>query len=144
MKEKLHRPELIQLKSHVNETGKLTFFEGNGLFPFPIQRSFWILGVPEGEQRGVHAHKQENQLLICLSGEVEINLECLDRKAYSFKLQKEDQALFIPCRIWSSVTFGDRAVLLVMADRAFDEEDYVRDEYIFRQMQEEYLKTNEE
>jgi dTDP-4-dehydrorhamnose 3,5-epimerase-like enzyme len=143
MKANLHRPELIHLKSHITETGKLTFFEGNGLFPFPIKRSFWILGVPEGQQRGVHAHKQENQLLICLSGNVQVNLECLDGKQYIFTLQKEDEALYIPNMTWSSVTFGREAVLLVMADRAFDEADYIRDKNSFRQMQEDYFKTEE-
>ncbi|PSL01457.1 sugar 3,4-ketoisomerase [Cecembia rubra] len=143
MKTKLQRPELIYLHSHVSETGKLTFFEGDGLFPFPIRRSFWILDVPNGNQRGIHAHKEENQLLICLKGEVDVNLECIDGKQYQFKLHKENEALYLPRMTWSSVKFGEGAVLLVMSDRAFDEDDYLRDKNLFRQLQLDYLKTFE-
>lgn len=142
MKAALVRPVLIQLKSNIQPSGKLTFFEGTVAFPFPIKRSFWILGVPEGEKRGVHAHKVEKQLLICLKGEVKVNLECLDRKMYEFVLDQADKALVLPPLVWSSVTFGKDAILLVLADQAFDEEDYIREPKDFENLQEEFLRKN--
>ena len=141
MKAALLRPVLVQLKSNIQPSGKLTFFEGSAAFPFPIKRSFWILGVPEGEKRGVHAHKIENQLLVCLHGKVTVHLDCLDKEQYTFVLDQSDKALVLPPMVWSSVTFGEGAVLLVLADRAFDEGDYIRNPKDFEHLQKEFLKN---
>ncbi|MFD2202760.1 sugar 3,4-ketoisomerase [Shivajiella indica] len=140
MNPKIIPPRLIQLESKVNPTGKLTFFEGTGDFPFPIKRSFWIRGVPEGRKRGVHAHKRETQLLICLQGMVSVQLEDLAGAKFNFHLDQAEQALLIPPLIWSSVTFGSNVILLVLADLAFDEEDYIRKKDEFKALQDAYLK----
>jgi hypothetical protein len=142
MKAALNRPVLIRLHSNVQSSGKLTFFEGSKAFPFALKRSFWISGVPEGKQRGVHAHKMENQLLICLHGAVIVKLECLDKKHFEFELDHADKALVLPPLIWSSVTFGKGAVLLVLADQPFDEADYIREKAVFEQLQEHFLNHN--
>lgn len=141
MKATITRPELITLESNIQPSGKLTFFEGLEAFPFPIKRSFWISGVPDGEQRGVHAHITENQLLICLYGRVSVKLECLDKMHFEFSLEQADRALVLPPLIWSSVTFEKDAVLLVLADKPFDEMDYIRERTDFERIQEEYLKN---
>lgn len=140
MNRKLFPPHVIQLESRVNPSGKLTFFEGTEKFPFPINRSFWISRVPEGSKRGVHAHKRETQLLICLHGQVSIDLEDLSGTKFTFNLDHADQALLIPPMTWSSVTFGANVLLLVLSDHSFDEEDYIRKKADFQAFQQAYLK----
>jgi len=140
MNRKTFPPHLIQLESKANTSGKLTFFEGTEDFPFPINRSFWIRGVPEGGKRGVHAHKMETQLLICLHGNVSVDLEDLSGAKFKFLLDNADQALLIPPMIWSSVTFGANVLLLVLSDKHFDEEDYIRRFEDFQALQGAYLK----
>jgi len=49
--------------------------------------------------------------------------------------------LVLPPLIWSSVTFEKDAVLLVLADKPFDEMDYIRERTDFERIQEEYLKN---
>jgi dTDP-4-dehydrorhamnose 3,5-epimerase-like enzyme len=140
MNRKIFPPHLIQLESKVNPMGKLTFFEGTEDFPFPIHRSFWISGVPEGGKRGVHAHRMETQLLICLQGKVSVDLEDLSGTKFTFLLSNADQALLIPPMIWSSVTFGVNVLLLVLSDQHFDEEDYIRNKADFSALQVAYSK----
>jgi dTDP-4-dehydrorhamnose 3,5-epimerase-like enzyme len=137
---KIFPPHLIQLESKVNPMGKLTFFEGTEDFPFPIYRSFWISGVPEGGKRGVHAHRKESQLLICLQGKVSVDLEDLSGTKFTFLLNNADQALLIPPMIWSSVTFEANVLLLVLSDLHFDEEDYIRKKEDFSALQVAYSK----
>ena len=55
--------------------GKLSFFEGTRDFPFEIKRFYYIHGVPDGSQRGGHAHKQLRQMLFCPYGAIEIRLD---------------------------------------------------------------------
>ncbi len=141
MKSTIIRPELITLNSNIQPSGKLTFFEGLEAFPFPIKRDFWISEVPDGEQRGVHAHKKENQLLICLHGRVNVKLECLDKMLIEFSLEQAERGLVLPPLVWSSVTFEKDALLLVLADQPFDERDYIREKVEFERIQEEYLNN---
>jgi dTDP-4-dehydrorhamnose 3,5-epimerase-like enzyme len=142
MNRKFFTPQIIPLESKVNSTGKLTFFEGMEDFPFHINRSFWISGVPEGANRGVHAHKKETQLLICLQGIIRVELEDLSKTKFSFDLSDADHALFIPPMTWSSVCFGSDVLLLVLSDQQFDEEDYIRSKEEFQILQRRHLKEN--
>jgi dTDP-4-dehydrorhamnose 3,5-epimerase-like enzyme len=142
MNRKFFNPQIIPLESKVNSTGKLTFFEGMEDFPFAINRSFWISGVPEGANRGVHAHKKETQLLICLQGSVRVELEDLSKTKFSFDLSDADHALFIPPMTWSSVCFGPDVLLLVLSDQPYDEEDYIRSKEEFQILQNLHLKDD--
>lgn len=127
-------PFIFPLVSKENETGVLTVFESKVLPGFAIQRSFWIMQVPKGEKRGVHAHKKENQVLICLKNSVSVHLENSKGEIFQFILDSPELALFLPPNVWSEVTFGEDAVLLVLADRKFDEDDYIRDKEVFREI----------
>ena len=127
-------PFMFPLVSKENETGVLTVFESELLPGFSILRSFWIRQVPKGEKRGVHAHKKDNQVLICLKNSVHVHLENGKGEIFHFTLDSPEKALFLPPNVWSEVTFGEDAVLLVLADRKFEEEDYIREKGIFRKI----------
>lgn len=141
MKHNLMVPRLIELENRTSATGKLTFFESSTDFPFQIKRSFWISAVPSDAKRGVHAHKKESQLLICLHGTVYVDLEDLGKNTFHFELSSPDKALFLPPLIWSAVSFGENAILLVLSDQEFREEDYIRDKADFENIQSNYLKS---
>lgn len=80
-------------------------------------------------------------MLICLHGKVRVNLEALDKKQFEIVLDQPDKALVLPPLIWSSVTFGKGAVLLVLADQAYDEHDYIRERAQFEAMQEVFSRN---
>ena len=120
------KPEIILLNGVGSDSGDLHFIEEGGEFPFAIARSFWITDVPEGGIRGVHAHKEETQVLIALQGVLEVRLE-KGGKVLSFSLNSPNQALILPAMYWSEVTFSKGAVLLGLSNRKFSESDYIRD-----------------
>lgn len=66
-------PTLIQLPRCADERGALTPVEFSAL-PFTPQRIFVVRDVPAGEARGGHAHRTNTQALICLQGEVRVDL----------------------------------------------------------------------
>jgi hypothetical protein len=139
MNDMLSKPKLIILDSYSNPSGILTYFEGCEEFETPIRRPFWLRGVPDGHVRGVHAHKREKQVVICLKGRVDVTLDCLDKEKYLFELDSPDKGLIVPPMTWSSFTFYENAILLVLSDQNFDEEDYIRDRGYYESMQNQYL-----
>lgn len=124
------KPEIILLKGVGSDSGDLHFLEESEDFPFAIARSFWITGVPEGEKRGVHAHKEEIQVLIAVQGTLEVSLE-KGEEIVSFSLNSPNQALILPAMYWSEVIFGKGSVLLGLSNRKFSESDYIRDKNEF-------------
>jgi acetyltransferase-like isoleucine patch superfamily enzyme len=99
---------------------------GSGL-PFQPQRCFLIHSVPTKEVRGEHAHRQCEQLLICVSGSV--NLLCDDgERRTEFKLDSPEFGLHIGPMVWGTqYRYTNDAVLLVLASLPYDADDYVRD-----------------
>src|SRR5690349_9086255 len=55
--------------------GDLTVGEFESEFPFRPKRYFIISGVPSGEIRGEHAHKQCHQFLICAYGQCSVTVD---------------------------------------------------------------------
>lgn len=57
---------LLNIDTIENEKkGKLSFFEANKDIPFSIERVYYIHDVPVNSKRGMHAHKNLQQLLWC-------------------------------------------------------------------------------
>ena len=77
--------------------------------------------------RGKHAHRDLEQVLICVSGSCKISFEDgRDKKV--FTLEKPEEWLYMPKNIWGEqFDFSEGAVLLVLASELYDESDYIRD-----------------
>jgi len=127
---------IISLPGNTSDSGKLSFWENLTLFPEGIQRCFWISEVADGETRGNHAHWEESQVLVAVAAKVEVEIVGINGKVANFKLERNDQGLFIPPLNWVKVSFLSGAVLLGMSDRAFSEEDYIRDYGYFKSLRE--------
>lgn len=132
------RPEIILLNEVESDSGLLTFLNKPEDLPIQIKRTFWISRVPEGGFRGVHAHLEETQVLVCLQGRLNIFLEDLEGEKFEFELTKSNQALVLPALVWSEVAFHDAAILLVLSNKYFSEKDYVRKKQDFERLQQEY------
>ncbi|AGA79059.1 sugar 3,4-ketoisomerase [Echinicola vietnamensis] len=124
------KPYVFHLGETKNASGKLNYWEQSQL-PFEVRRAFWITEVPAGGIRGVHAHKSDNQLTVCLQGSVSVALEDLEGNRYEFMLQSTKEALYLPRLVWSSFTFTADSVLLVLSESDFDESDYIRNKEEF-------------
>ncbi|MGF1610062.1 MAG: FdtA/QdtA family cupin domain-containing protein [Kiloniellales bacterium] len=118
---------LIPLPSFPAETGTLWAMEGCGAIPFAIARVFGIR-APAGARRGAHAHRRCTQAMVCLSGRCEIMLDDgASQEPYLLSFAQAS-ALLVPPSIWAEQRYlDDDSVLLVLCDRPFEPEDYIRD-----------------
>ena len=61
---------LINLEHHDDARGSLTVIDK--VLPFEIKRIYYTYQVPNGEQRGGHAHKDLSQILFCPYGQIRV------------------------------------------------------------------------
>ncbi len=134
----LQSPYLLELPGEKSEGGSLNFWQNLTLFPQGIQRCFWITKVDERTNRGNHAHWQESQVLVALSGKAKVTVESAAGEIFTFALNSPDLGLFVPPLHWISVSFSVETVLLGMSDLEFSEEDYIRDKQYFESLRERY------
>ena len=128
-------PFLIEIPGQVRDNGAVHFWENASLFPNGVQRCFWISAVKEGETRGNHAHWKESQVIVSLAGKLSIKVEGIDGSCNLFELNEPGKGVFVPPLNWVEVSFSPNAVLLGLSDRAFSEEDYIRDKNYFGNLQ---------
>ena len=118
--------QLIQLPKVQDFRGNISVIEG-AILPFAIKRVYYLYDIPSGSTRGGHAHKEQLEFLIALSGSFTVILNDGNSKT-SFILNKPDVGLLIPTGIWRELeNFSSGSVCLVLASAEFDEEDYIRD-----------------
>ena len=63
---------IIQLPRIEDARGNLSFVEQLNHIPFEIKRTYWIYDVPGGEARGGHAFKENQEVVIALSGAFDV------------------------------------------------------------------------
>jgi len=103
----------------------------DGSLPFVPQRCFMVFDVPTREVRGEHAHRQLEQLLICLVGSVVCVVDDGKRRQ-EVLLESPEQALYLPPMVWGiQYRYSADARLLVLASQAYDAADYIRDYDLF-------------
>src|SRR5689334_15930885 len=65
----------VPLAQHAAAEGLLTVAESKRHVPFAVSRCFIVQPSDVGTVRGRHAHRSLTQLLICISGEIEVAVE---------------------------------------------------------------------
>lgn len=118
--------KLIDIPKINDVRGNLAVIEGD-ILPFKIKRVYYLFDVPSNAYRGGHAHQEQLEFLVALSGSFEVILNNGTSKQ-SVMLNKPDKGLLIPKRVWRELeNFSSGAVCLVIASGEFDESDYIRD-----------------
>lgn len=119
--------KLIDLRKITDPRGNLTPIEGGEDVPFEIKRVFYQYDVPGGESRGAHAHKQDQQFLIAVSGAFEVLVDD-GKNSRIYTLNRPYYGLLVPAGIWSAEQeFSSGSVCLVLTDNKYDAADYIRD-----------------
>ncbi len=119
--------KLLNFDIKGDERGSLIALEEYRNIPFEIKRVYYIFDTKEGVVRGKHAHKNLQQVLICVKGSCKILLDNgKERKVIT--LDSPDKGLYIGSFVWREMyDFSPDCVLMVLADKYYDEEDYIRD-----------------
>lgn len=123
----INKCEIIELPKISDPRGNLTFIEGGNHIPFPIERVYYLYDVPGGAERGGHAHKGLQQLIVAMSGSFDVVLDD-GREQKRIHLNRSYQGLYVCPMIWRELdNFSSGSVCMVLASNVYDEADYYRD-----------------
>ena len=118
--------ELLDIPTINDARGNLAVIEKD-ILPYPIKRVYYLFDVPSDSFRGGHAHKEQLEFLIALSGSFTVTLDNGKSKK-SFLLNKPNKGLLLPTGIWRELEdFSSGAICLVLSSGEFEEDDYIRD-----------------
>lgn len=121
------KPKIIELPKFLDERGNLSFAENNNQIPFSIKRTYWLYDVPGGVNRGGHAEKSNEELIIAMSGSFDITVDD-GKETHTFTLNRSYYGLYIPKGSWREIkNFSTNAIALEFGSIPYDEHDYIRD-----------------
>lgn len=130
-----------RFESHGDEEGQLVALEQLKNVPFEIRRVYYIYDTIAGIRRGRHAHKNLEQILICVHGSCRVMLDNGHERT-DLTLDDPCEGLYISNDIWREMyDFSPDAVLLVLASELYDESDYIRNYDDFLAMVHEKERT---
>lgn len=123
----MESPLIIKLPKILDDRGNLSFFENNDQIPFEIKRTYWIYDVPGGYERGGHAFKKQEEVIIALSGSFDVVIsDGITRQIFS--LNRSYYGLFVPVGFWRQMeNFSTNSLALVVSSTEYEEADYIRD-----------------
>ena len=122
---------IIELPKFLDARGNLSFAEQNNHIPFEIKRTYWIYDVPGGEERGGHAFKENQEIVIALSGAFDVVVDDGTTKK-TFNLNRSYYGLYIPAGLWRTMeNFSTNSLALEFGSTHYDVNDYVRDYDVF-------------
>ncbi len=118
---------IIELPKFLDARGNLSFAEQNNHIPFEIKRTYWIYDVPGGEDRGGHAFRQNQEVVIALSGAFDVVVDDGERKKV-YTLNRSYYGLYIPAGLWRTMeNFSTNSLALEFGSQHYDEDDYIRE-----------------
>ncbi len=118
---------IVELPKYLDVRGNLSFAEELKHMPFEIRRVYWLYDVPGGVARGGHAEKNNEELIIALSGAFEIVVDD-GAKSKTFILNRSYYGLYIPKGLWREIKeFSTNALALEFGSIPYSADDYIRD-----------------
>lgn len=118
---------IIELPKFLDARGNLSFVEQNNHIPFEIKRTYWIYDVPGGEDRGGHAFKENQEVVIALSGAFDVVVDDGENKK-TFTLNRSYYGVYIPEGLWRTMeNFSTNSLALEFGSKHYSVEDYIRE-----------------
>ena len=118
--------ERYSLYSFTDDRGKLIALEAYNQIPIKILRTYFIIASDKNTSRGFHAHRQLNQVAVCISGNCKIEFDNGSYKETHI-LNKPDTAIEIRPMIWHELhELSSDCILAIFADDIYKESDYIR------------------
>jgi len=118
--------KLITIDQIGDRRGHISVVENNKEVPFEVKRIYYLYDVPSGEERGGHAHKDLEQLIIAVSGSFDVIVGDGETEK-TFSLNRPNKGLYFTSGLWRKINnFSSGAICLVLASHEYDEKDYIR------------------
>lgn len=110
-----------------DDRGSLIALENGSNLPFDLKRAYYIFDTKPEVSRGYHAHKNLQQVAVCVAGQCRMLLD--DGKTReSFILDSPTKGLLINNLTWREMhDFSEDCILVVFASEHYNESDYIRD-----------------
>ena len=119
--------KLIQMPVFGDERGKLVALEGNIDIPFEIQRVYYIYDTLPEQERGKHAHRSLEQIIIAIDGSCQFVLDD-GHERQEIWLNSPAKGLYIGPNMWREMRhFSYGCKLMVLASQHYNESEYIRD-----------------
>ena len=125
----------LEFPSLGDDRGSLVALEAKKTIPFDIKRVYYIFGTKNNITRGMHAHRNLKQVMLCITGSCKIMLDDGKRRE-SVWLNSPVRGLLIENLVWREMSnFSPDCVLLVLASELYSEEDYIRNYETFKSLE---------
>ncbi|MDR1785055.1 MAG: FdtA/QdtA family cupin domain-containing protein [Spirochaetaceae bacterium] len=119
--------KLIPMQVFGDKRGKLVSLESRRNVPFQIKRVYYIFDTLPEEERGKHAHKNLEQIVIAIDGSCQLVLDDGASREEVW-LNRPDVGLYIGKNMWREMRhFSYGCKLVILASDYYDEKEYIRD-----------------
>ncbi len=117
-----------------DERGQLIALEEDMNIPFELKRVFYIYNTVGDIRRGNHANRFSRQVLVCTSGSCKIHLDN-GVETMEVDLDRPNKGLYIANNVWREMyDFSEDCVLMVLSNKLYDPDEYIRDHKVFNEM----------
>lgn len=109
-----------------DDRGRLTAVESGVHVPFAIARVFYVHDVAAGVPRGGHAHRDTDQVITAVTGNLTLAVSD-GRRWRRFGLGEAARGVYVPRMLWVDLLdFSQGAVCLVFASTIYDQSKSLR------------------
>lgn len=115
----------LNFTQHIRGITNLLAIEGARLGCENLKRVFFLTSS-EADKRGAHAHKLCTQWFTILSGKSSLTVSD-GNSALEFELSLPGKVIKVPPGLWVDVNILEASIIAVLADRNYEEDDYIRD-----------------
>lgn len=123
----INQVSLCEFAQHGDDRGHLVVIEGMKDIPFDIKRIFYIYGSQGNVVRGEHANRKSQFVLINVSGTSKVKVKDGLGNEAIYCLNRPHTGIYLPTMVWKEMyDFSDDSVLLVLANEAYDPDEYIR------------------
>ncbi len=119
--------KVLEFKELGDERGKLVVAECGKEIPFIVKRVFYIYGSDSTVERGKHANKKSEFILVNVAGTSKVDVVDIYGGKKTFELNHPHMGLYLPKMIWKTMyNFSADSVLLCLTNELYDSEEYIR------------------
>lgn len=123
----------------IDDNKNICVAELEELVSFKVKRIYWVNYSGTEITINQHAHIHLEQVLICISGNVNITLEYPDGEILNYNLNNSAKGLYISKLCWKKIEYLEPSIILCLASEKYNESDYIRDYNDFKMKSKEIV-----